>query len=379
MASSPVTAVPVPVPATVASTVTPAQNTLAQHLRAFALGATAACGAVTFTNPWEVVKTRLQLQGELESRQAHTKPSPLSAVAAATTTTTSSTATASATATSARPHPYSNAFSGLLTIYRNEGVWGIQKGLGPAYAYQILLNGTRLGSYEPIRDAIIGGLQSGFGATRDSILFPSMVLAGATSGILGAFIGSPVFLIKTRMQSYTATTTAVGHQHSYVTKGTLHALSYIYRHEGIRGLWRGADAAMLRAGAGSAVQLSGYDSSKAILLKSGWFGDAEKAQGDVKVHFAASLLTSFFVCLAMNPFDVASTRMYNQRSAADGKQGSLYKNGLDCIMKTVRTEGPAALYKGFTAAYLRIGPHTVIMFVFLEQLKKLSRWMDARV
>ncbi|KAJ1949933.1 Mitochondrial oxaloacetate carrier protein, partial [Dispira parvispora] len=30
----------------------------------FLAGGLAACGAVTFTNPWEVVKTRLQLQGE---------------------------------------------------------------------------------------------------------------------------------------------------------------------------------------------------------------------------------------------------------------------------------------------------------------------------
>ncbi|KAJ3056776.1 Mitochondrial oxaloacetate carrier protein [Rhizophlyctis rosea] len=359
MSSSPVSAVPVPLPASVAPTVIPVQNTLAQHARAFVLGALAACGAVTFTNPWEVVKTRLQLQGELESKAK---------LAASTSTTPLPT----------RPHPYNNAFSGLLTIFRNEGIRGVQKGLGPAYAYQILLNGTRLGAYEPMREGCIDGLRSLTGSGREGVLFPGMVLAGATSGILGALIGSPVFLIKTRMQSYTAATAAVGHQHSYVTKGTFPALAHIYRNEGLRGLWRGADAAMLRAGVGSAVQLTGYDSTKGLLLKSGWFEEHD-GQGDVRVHFAASLVTSFFVCLAMNPFDVASTRMYNQKATADGKQGTLYKNGLDCIMKTVRSEGPAALYKGFTAAYLRIGPHTVLMFVFLEQLKKLARWADTNV
>jgi hypothetical protein len=34
----------------------------------FAAGALAACGAVTATNPMEVVKTRLQLQGELAAK-----------------------------------------------------------------------------------------------------------------------------------------------------------------------------------------------------------------------------------------------------------------------------------------------------------------------
>lgn len=73
----------------------------------------------------------------------------------------------------------------------------------------------------------------------------------------------------------------------------------------------------------------------------------------------------------MNPFDVASTRMYNQQSNANHKGGALYKNGIDCLIKTVKVEGFPALYKGFSAHYLRIGPHTIFTFVFLEQVKKL--------
>ncbi len=90
----------------------------------------------------------------------------------------------------------------------------------------------------------------------------------------------------------------------------------------------------------------------------------------VYLHFGASLVTSFFVCVFMNPFDVASTRMYNQHSSTTGSGGGvLYKNGIDCLVKTVRVEGFPALYKGFTTHYLRIGPHTILTFVFLERLK----------
>jgi solute carrier family 25 protein 34/35 len=76
------------------------------------------------------------------------------------------------------------------------------------------------------------------------------------------------------------------------------------------------------------------------------------------------------VCLAMNPFDVASTRMYNQKTDTNKNVGALYRNGFDCIRKIIRVEGLSALYKGFQAHYLRIGPHTILTFVFLEQLKK---------
>ncbi|CAI2196056.1 8845_t:CDS:2, partial [Funneliformis geosporum] len=36
-------------------------------------------------------------------------------------------------------------------------------------------------------------------------------------------------------------------------------------------------------------------------------------------------------------------------------KGSLYKNTLDCFVKTIKVEGIRGLYKGFVAQYLRVG------------------------
>jgi hypothetical protein len=100
---------------------------------------------------------------------------------------------------------------------------------------------------------------------------------------------------------------------------------------------------MARTGVGSAVQLSTYDGTKNYLLNTGWFHLGSQGSGydisktnfrRIELHFCASLITSFFVCIAMNPFDVASVRMYNQQSTADGKPG-LYRNGMDCIVKVL--------------------------------------------
>ena len=39
-------------------------------------------------------------------------------------------------------------------------------------------------------------------------------------------------------------------------------------------------------------------------------------------------------------------------------------------MKTIKAEGFFSLWKGFTPYYARLGPHTVLTFIFLEQMNK---------
>ncbi|KAI8894432.1 mitochondrial carrier domain-containing protein [Globomyces pollinis-pini] len=313
-----------------------------EHAKGFAAGALAACGAVTFTNPWEVVKTRLQLQGELQAKTAV-----------------------------GVNKPYGSAITTFGKIFMNEGVTGLQRGLMPAYIYQVFLNGFRLGSYEPLKNYIQFHIVDPIAGAPNSSPLIAMVSSGALAGVMGAAIASPFFLIKTRMQAYTkGSAISVGHQHTYVEKGTFHSLKFIFQQDGLRGLWRGADASMLRTGVGSSVQLPSYDIIKNYLFKTGYF-DKYGGTKSVQLHFAASLGTSLLVCTAMNPFDVAMTRMYNQ------KDGNTYKNVADCIAKTLRYEGITAFFKGYSAHYLRIGPHTILTFMFLEQTKRFVEKVDS--
>jgi solute carrier family 25, member 34/35 len=146
------------------------------------------------------------------------------------------------------------------------------------------------------------------------------------------------------MQSFTkGTGVAITHQHEYVKRGTLFSLRTIYGAEGFKGLWRGSQASMLRTGIGSSVQIPCYELVKGYLLRKEYF-----EQG-MHIHFVSSLATGLVLCTVMNPFDVAMTRMYNQKDA------SVYKNVVECLYKTVKIEGPAAIYKGYWAHYLRIG------------------------
>jgi len=107
---------------------------------------------------------------------------------------------------------------------------------------------------------------------------------------------------------------------------------------------------MMRTGAGSSVQLPLYDVVKQNLIKVGGL------ENGALCHGLSSLISGFFVCIVMNPFDIISTRMYNQApDPITGRGGMLYKSPIDCAVKTIKAEGVKALYKGFTAHYLRIG------------------------
>lgn len=81
-------------------------------------------------------------------------------------------------------------------------------------------------------------------------------------------------------------------------------------------------------------------------------------------------MTGLVVTTAMNPMDVVSTRIYSQK-VVNGK-GKLYSGVMDCIMKTMKSEGLRGFYKGWAAHYMRLGPHTVFTFLFWEEAKKLA-------
>lgn len=66
------------------------------------------------------------------------------------------------------------------------------------------------------------------------------------------------------------------------------------------------------------------------------------------------------------------SRMYNQT-------GNLYTGVFDCLVKTVKTEGLLAIYKGFNAHLARILPHTILTLTLAEQTNKLMRKVEDKI
>lgn len=187
-----------------------------------------------------------------------------------------------------QPHHYRGPIHGVSVIVKNEGLRGIYRGISCAYVYQILLNGCRLGFYEPMRRTLASVI---FKDEKVQSLGINM-FCGAASGVIGAAAGSPFFLVKTRLQSYSPFL-PVGTQHTY--RNAMDGLGQIYKAEGVGGLYRGVGAAMIRTGFGSSVQLPTYFFAKRRLQK-----HAGMEEGPA-LHLTSSAVSGFVVCCAMHP------------------------------------------------------------------------------
>lgn len=80
----------------------------------FVIGGAAAVCAGFFTNPLEVMKTRMQLQGELLARGQHAVH-------------------------------YKNVLHAGYVIAKHDGIFALQAGLVPGLWFQLVLNGYRFG------------------------------------------------------------------------------------------------------------------------------------------------------------------------------------------------------------------------------------------
>ena len=78
----------------------------------------------------------------------------------------------------------------------------------------------------------------------------------STSGLVGAVLGSPLFLVKTHLQTSSSESIAVGYQHRH--PGALAGLKQLYSAGGLVGLWQGGTASVPRICVGSAAQLVTY-------------------------------------------------------------------------------------------------------------------------
>lgn len=262
----------------------------------------------------DLVKTRMQLSGEMGKAKA-----------------------------------YSGTVDALQSIIRNEGLFSLYRGLSAGIFRQATYTTTRMGLYMTLMDMLRG--EDG----KEPSYLKSLG-AGCIAGGVGAIIGTPAEVALIRMTSDGRLPPA--ERRNY--KNVFDALIRVTREEGFFNMWRGCGPTVMRAVILNAAQLSVYSEAKKKLLATGYF------KPNVWLQLPASFISGFACTVVSLPIDIVKTRIQTMK-VIDGVPE--YSGALDCVTKTIKAEGFFSLWKGFTPYFARLGPHSVLTFIFFEQLK----------
>ena len=137
-------------------------------------------------------------------------------------------------------------------------------------------------------------------------------------------------------------------------------MATVIRYEGLKSLFSGTTMATSRAVLMTIGQLSMYDQFKHLLLTKTPEG---VLKDDTLTHLIASLMAGTTATTLTQPLDVVKTRLMNETAGH-------YKGAMDVAGSIMRDYGPLGFFRGFLPAFVRLAPHTMLTFVFLEELRK---------
>lgn len=229
-------------------------------------------------------------------------------------------------------------------IIKNDGILGIYNGLSASVCRQLTYSTTRFAMYET--------LKKHFTADGSTMPFYQKVWTAMVAGAMGGFVGTPADLINVRMQNDVKL--PKDQRRNY--KNAFDGFYRVYREEGVRRMFSGATMASSRAILVTVGQLACYDQIKQTLMSTGYFKD------NVFTHVTCSAIAGTIATVLAHPVDVMKTRMMN---APPGTYSSLMACAVD-----IGKNGPLGFFKGFIPAFVRYGPHTIFIFIFLEQIRQ---------
>lgn len=246
---------------------------------------------------------------------------------------------------------YKGLTSAFVTIFRQEGIRGLYKGVTP----NVWGSGSAWGFYFMFYSTLKSNIQSGNTAQP---LGPVMhMVAASEAGILTLIMTNPIWVVKTRLCLQYSNTVENAKLSDKFYTGMFDALVKIYKTEGIRGFYRGFVPGMFGVSHG-ALQFMAYEEMKNT------YNEYRKLPIDTKLtttdYLTFAAISKLFAAAATYPYQVIRARLQDQNHA--------YKGTWDCIKQTWRYESWRGFYKGLRANLVRVVPATMITFVVYENV-----------
>jgi solute carrier family 25 (mitochondrial folate transporter), member 32 len=306
-------------------------------------GAGLASGVVTC--PLDVIKTKLQAQGGFTSR--------------------------------ATKNPYGSSkqlYKGVIgtgsVIWREEGLRGMYRGLGPMLLGYLPTWAVYLTVYENTRE---------FWYDQCGSWWMARCYSSLTAGACSTVLTNPIWVIKTRLMSQSAKTPAAsdGMRAPWHYTSTIDAARKMYRNEGIRSFYSGLTPAILGL-THVAVQFPLYEYFK---MRFTGFGMGEHPPEDSTSNWvgisAATFLSKICASTATYPHEVLRTRLQTQQrkstmSTSDGMRVQQKYMGIMHMCRVIlKEEGWRAFYAGIGTNLIRAVPAAMTTMLTYEWLRNV--------
>ncbi|PPJ51331.1 hypothetical protein CBER1_08624 [Cercospora berteroae] len=316
-------------------------------------GFTAGVVSTLVVHPFDVVKTRLQIeQNEISSSK---DAQPLRSRRGASWRVIRQIAAEAVHGTSP---DMPKAYRGALT-QSGETVRAFYRGLMPNMIGNSVSWALYFMWYGNIKDLVRAARHSSTGqATLHS---SDYFLASGISGILTAVLTNPIWVIKTRMLS---TARNAPGAYKSIASGT----ASLYKSEGLRGFYRGLLPSLFGVSHG-AIQFMAYEQ-----LKNRWALHRENGKVGLTNldYLQLSAVSKMFAGSITYPYQVVRARLQTYDAP------KRYNGAWDVVTKVFRNEGLPGFYKGLGPNLVRVLPSTCVTFLVYENVKfYLPRmWQD---
>uniref|UniRef100_A0A8C6IVP4 Solute carrier family 25 member 48 n=1 Tax=Melopsittacus undulatus TaxID=13146 RepID=A0A8C6IVP4_MELUD len=261
---------------------------------------------------------------------------------------------------------YGNTLNCVLTVYRNESVVGFFKGMSFPLASMAVYSSVVFGVFSNTQRLLS---QLRHGDPDSTPVLADVALASMVAGFISVGIGTPVDLVKIRLQMQTQPyiqaniklkSTVPGFP---VYRGPIHCIRTVLQKEGIAGIYRGAGAMLLRDVPGYCLYFIPYT------IFCGWITPDGCISPNPSSIWLAGGVAGAISWGTATPMDVVKSRLQ-----ADGVYLSKYKGTLDCILQSYQNEGLKVFFRGITVNAVRGFPMCSAMFLGYElSLKAMKR------
>ncbi|CAR23347.1 citrin [Lachancea thermotolerans CBS 6340] len=264
----------------------------------FLLGSVAGCIGATAVYPIDLVKTRMQAQRNFSQ--------------------------------------YKNSIDCFVKIFSREGVRGIYSGLGPQLVGVAPEKAIKLTVNDYVRKMLMD--------SNNHLTLPLEILSGASAGACQVIFTNPLEIVKIRLQVRSEYAESI-------SRSQVNAFG-IVKSLGLRGLYRGIGACLMRDVPFSAIYFPTY----AHLKKDIFNYDPQDKNGRTRLRtwelLTAGGLAGMPAAYLTTPFDVIKTRLQ-----IDPRKGETKYNGIWHAAKTIlKEERFKSFFKGGGARVLRSSP-----------------------